>query len=224
VDRSSQVKVTGHPAFRDLEGSVLARFSRERSQRLSAFGLADDLVHLFFINEPVRADQGESDLSPSFRGYTEQEVLKSVVGALASCGQRFHVHVVPHPRDNREEVSSFCSGLTLPYRCEVSHIHGDEVAQVADGVIGMASILLYESWLHEIPVLSVQPNLRLASLRTFGSRAGIRFVDSYECLFDSVCSWLKDDVMQKRNSVGKRMKLHAASVENVLQCVFDLIN
>lgn len=173
--------VTGHPGL-----ACLAQIPQQatRSARLSqrrALGLpGPDRKLVVFINEPVQADQGDP-ARPDYRGYTEATVLPALCRQLERLNQPLFLALAPHPRDD-------LAGLEALWQQSRGHLEGQilsgltgrQAVALADKVVGMASILLYEAWLLGRPTLSLQPGLRRPDLASLKARQGLFFVES-EC-------------------------------------------
>jgi len=103
---------------------------------------------------------------------------------LARCLQPFarsiQIGLVAHPREDANELLAHwetCRGSLLGGMFAAGS--GREAVFVADGVCGMASLLLYEAMLLAKPVLSLQPGMRLPHL-AFLLKKGIPFFTSDE--------------------------------------------
>ena len=129
------IVVTGQPA---LDSAMAMRLGdREPDARVA-----------LFVSEPIAADLGNA------RGYDENTVLGILLHALD--GTPWRLVVKPHPREladcrpERSEGPAF-----LP-----STLSGREAIASANVVVGMTSVLLLESALAGLPVLSIQPASR----------------------------------------------------------------
>lgn len=185
------LRITGQPALASLAG-VVATLSAGRRER--------GPLRLLFVSEPAEADQGAGPESPWFRGYTEKTVLRDLCCALQSHADRVVLTLLPHPREDRQalercwrEVRGRLSGEIIQGEC------GRRRVLAAEGVIGMASILLYEAWLAGKPVFSLQPDVRRESLKVLSRRADICFVDAGEEIADALESWLP--LLRRRNNL-----------------------
>lgn len=169
---AESIVVTGTPALADLRGPL----PRGR-----------DLV---FVSEPVSQDQGRTPADPRFRGYTELQVLALVLEAVVTLAVPRALWVLPHPRETPEGLTGV---LEEHGRGRIAEPHERERALAAAGaVIGMSSILLYESWLNTRPVLSVQPGLRLPDLRYLEGRPGLFVCERASDVVPSLATTLQD--------------------------------
>jgi len=176
------LQITGQPALAGLSDE-LANFTKASR--------SEGPIGLVFVSEPVLADQGDDPESPVFRGYTEQTVLRLLCRELQRYADQVSLSILPHPREDRRaleacwrEVQGKVPGTIFTGNDGLHHV------LTADGVVGMASILLYEAWLVGIPVLSLQPGVRGQALRTLERRAGLFFVDSSEKTDKTLSVWL----------------------------------
>jgi hypothetical protein len=159
------LKIVGQPALANLhEKYKLFSSNPEKSKTLKK---------IVFISEPVSQDQGENEQSLNFRGYTEKTVLKQFIETLESLTDPIRLSVVPHPRENIETLEKII-GNAPAHLSAVVHPAGSYSEQIffADGVAGMASLILYESWLLGKPVLSLQPHLTNQQLNFLEDREG----------------------------------------------------
>jgi hypothetical protein len=165
--------VSGHPGLAEL--SVPSAPERERLRRRlkESLGIPPECGLIVFVSEPAERDQAP--------GYTEKQVLALLCNELRAAGGKWGVCVLAHPREVLAEVER-------AWREGAAGIPGgvlraDEAAPsqavaAADGVAGMTSILLYESWLLGQPTLSLQPGLSRADLRVYRSRAGVHCAEN----------------------------------------------
>lgn len=174
--KSEILRITGSPALSDI---------KPYHARQTASGNAP--LDIIFVNEPVGKDQGDNPNQPGYRGYVEQDVLSMLCQALQKYSKAVRLWVFPHPRDDWSEVEALWQRLR-------GNLDGGLVAEPdkkaclarAHRVTGMASILLYKAWLQGYPVLSLQPRLRLDSLRFLEGRPGMSLVDSIDDFADKL--------------------------------------
>lgn len=177
------LSVTGHPALASLHWEISAE--QEKKQR------ANPYRHLLFVSEPVTADQGDDTDSPAFRGYTETQVLRLLCEALQPHADEARLSILPHPREKREHLNRTFEQVKGRLQGSVlTNGKGRRQVLNSDGVVGMASLLLYEAWLAGKPVLSLQPDLRREDLRMLARREGVCFVDTPEKVKVAVAEWI----------------------------------
>ena len=172
------LEVTGQPALASLADECRTLSTDELVERRQRLGFEQNRLLLVFVSEPVAQDQGASPAAPQYRGYTEQDVLALYCRHLQPFAERVEMALLPHPRQNRHALSELwlhCRGALQGG--VITGMSGREVVRLADGVAGMASILLYEAWLLGKPVISLQPGLRQDALRMLQQRQGVVFVD-----------------------------------------------
>lgn len=216
---SKMLLITGHPALNSLNQDLsLARKSLSREDRLMNLGLPIDKKVILFISEPVEKDNGHN------RGYTEKTSLEILCRCCQSESTKIQVLVLPHPREDRGAVEISWS----MYRGKldgavVGFDKGRSALCLADGVAGMASLLLYEAWLVGVPVASIQPNLKLAPLEMLSKRDGVQFIDSYDKV--KLLSYFFDKV--KNPSILKRSNefyKHTESTDKIMRIIESLVN
>jgi predicted glycosyltransferase len=96
---------------------------------------------------------------------------------------------------------------------------GRDSLYISDALAGMASILLHEAWLLGLPVLSLQPGLRLAALRTLQGREGLTFIDSPEPPGEAVRKWAAAVKKATRLTPRSEVQLHRQSVLKVFELI-----
>lgn len=172
----SNLKVTGHPALATLYKEYRDWTAKNNRKYLKEFGFDSERIIVSFISEPAEQDQGDSDRSPAYRGYTEKVVLPLFCNALQPFSERIQVAILPHPRENIEGLKNLwnkCRGNLQGKLLELSR--GREGVFLCNGVAGMASLLLYEAWLLGKAVISLQPGLRQKSLRMLEKKRKYHF-------------------------------------------------
>ena len=103
---------------------------------------------------------------------------------------------------------------------------GREAIFLTDGVIGMASILLYEAWLLQKPVISIQPNLRQEHLRYLEKRPGLHFSTEKAELSAIFQLWWQE-VMEgkfKKPNLRDDLKLHLQAPKKISRRLIELIS
>jgi hypothetical protein len=186
------LRVTGHPNLGGLEADWLGTTQgwRDEFRHDCGLGRAGRPV-VAFMNEPAAKDQGPGPDHPNWRGYTEQVALAALCRGLTLVGSDAEVAIVPHPRDDIQELTSLWdavrdgrSGRILP------GISGRQAMLAFDRVAGMASIMLYESWLVGRPTLSLQPGLVREDLLSIATRPGIALARTEAAVPAAVRQWL----------------------------------
>lgn len=216
---STRVVVTGQPGFLNIKSECLQGDLAVRKDLRKGYGFSADIPLMIFVSEPVEHDQGND-----CRGYTEQTVLQVLCEFLQKREAAIQLAVLPHPREDAERLKVFlekvCGGLVT----KVLRLpHGRDALQVASGVIGMSSTLLYESWLLGLPTMSLQPNLNLDSLRTMEKREGCTFVDDLDVAEDQMEEWMSATVNFPVSPVRAEAEMHAFSTVK-LAGLIDTLN
>lgn len=207
------LRVTGQPALADLTDEMTSCPPGRR---------ATGPLQLIFVSEPVAADQGTDPSMTEYRGYTENTVLRLLCRALQPHADRVFLAILPHPREDRnalatcwQEVRGAVPGAILTEGA------GRRQALAAEGVIGMASILLYEAWLIGLPVLSLQPGVRGDALRSLALRPGLSFVDSHEKIDETLTVWLAS-VRQTARVVRPDLARHREAAARIRDLIESL--
>ena len=209
------VKITGSPAFSHISRQVVMTHTLEKSQR-----------HQFvFVSEPISQDVATQSSCGLERGYSQSEVLSLILDALNRFNQSAIVRVFPHPRENTVELEECWkehSGLIDGGL--VDEVQKSQLLAECSGVIGMSSVLLYEAWLCGHPVLSVQPNLQLESLRFYASKKGLTFVDRKSEFPEVFRRWLDGVSEGYRPDKSCKLELedHRHAVSNFLRELFHV--
>lgn len=221
---ASRLIVTGQPAF-DALPRIRAGFTpaaRERVRR--DLGAGADARLVAFVSQPMAAIFGTSAMSPGYMGYTEQEVLAALLGALRKVAQRgvpVVLAVLPHPR---EDPRSFAGRSSADVEVVVSrHRSAHEVVMSADLVVGMNSILLMEACYLGCPTLSLQPGLRQAdTLPT--NRTGISRGVPDAAEIDSAVAELLLDESSRRDLMQRlaEFRVDGAAAERVAGLIYGL--
>lgn len=192
----SCLRVTGHPGLASLAEEVAAASPARRQDIRGQLGMG---LHgrslVAFIGEPAAKDQGNGPHSATWRGYTEYDVLPLLCRELQGGAESLDVVIVPHPRDDPAELEALWQGARgrLGGGLALAGPSGRQIVLAADRVAGMASILLYESWLQGKPTLSLQPGLIRPDLKSVATRPGIVFVDRVEAVPDGIRRWLQTE-------------------------------
>lgn len=210
------IRITGQPNL----SHILSLGAPKETQQLRR---SDNIKRFLFVSEPIEADQGSSDGSSSYRGYTEQDVIALLCRALQPLADQVHLALLPHPREDE-------NGLTTTWENNRQALLGEALPKAVtttpvanfDGVIGMASILLYESWLLGRPTLSIQPGLQLEALRQIGRRSGVTLVESQEHAEEKIRDWVSGIEMDSPVKIRAEANLHATAPQTVLSLALEL--
>jgi len=202
--KEETILISGNPNFSNLRDSF-------NGKELSKFK-SENVTNLIFINEPVSLDHKKN-----YRGYDEKIVLRLLLSVLKNFESfKFYIYIVPHPRQETNEVNSMWVSLGGNKYGEVTNIPPRDLLNIANGVIGMSSTFLYESWLCGIPTLSLQPNLKINSLRTFENRTGIVFVDKIENSNKKILQWLMSLSIKKKYKYQEDLYDHEKSIDFII--------
>jgi hypothetical protein len=219
---ASVLEVTGQPALASLADELRTLSTDELLQKRQSLGFAQKKKLLVFISEPVTQDQGACPTAPHYRGYTEKEVLRLLCRHLQPLADRVEVALLSHPRQNCHALSELwqhCRGALQGGL--ITGISGREAVWLADGVAGMASILLYEAWLLGKPVISLQPDLRQDSLRMLQKRQGVVFVDTYAEAEKAVGRWIEALQPRRKYTPHDSLDIHRAAAEKIMTILVE---
>ena len=224
---SQIISVTGQPAFYDLLESFQHAGDIPREHLAKKLGLPVDNEWVLFVAEPVAADQGRSlSENSNFRGYVEEDALSILIKALELARRKISVCVLPHPRQDIEQLQGVWSKLGgEPYGRVISGIRGRELLPFVVGTAGMASTLLYESWVTGVPVASIQPGLLTDSMRMLKGRDNVTFVDRREGAIEVVKKWIVNlSIDTKNREFLDDILMHQIAPENIYRLVTRSIN
>lgn len=211
--------VTGHPNLASLAQDIARATPQWRYEFRQSLGLGlNGRGLVVFINEPVITDQGCGPENPLWRGYTEETALALL--ALNVADAEVDVALVPHPRDDVAKLSALWDRVRGQCRGKVcAGPAGRDMVLAADWVAGMASILLYESWLAGRPTLSLQPGLVRDDLLSIASRPQIVLVRHAEQGTGQVADWLRQNPRQVHHDVA----LHAGAAGRIAQLLETIV-
>ncbi len=215
--RAASLQITGQPALASLQEVF------DHCQPLKRRGLERQRPIITFIAEPAADDQGRDASSPTFRGYTEYTVLSALGSALSRLDRTVTLRIAPHPRQDINDLHQFCQQnlQDILWELTAEGENGREAVLHGDVTVGMASILLYESWLFHIPTLSLQPNLCQPHLATLGKRPGLRLVtsDALEAA-EQTTEWLNESLTSPRsNTPRSELQTHAEAGDAIARLI-----
>lgn len=219
------LEITGQPGLSSL--AVESRNFQKDVIR-NKFGFKPDKFLLVFVSEPASTDQGYNRSFPTYRGYTEFDVLTCLKPLLDDLKSKIELAILAHPRDDKERLRNYCTDLfsnQIDWRF-LNIPAGREAVFLTDGVIGMASILLYEAWLLQKPVISIQPNLRQEHLRYLEKRPGLHFSTEKAELSAIFQLWWQEvmDAKFKKPNLRDDLKLHLQAPKKISRRLIELIS
>ena len=221
---ASIIEITGQPALAGLQDEYDNVQKLRMSQKREDIGFDSNKALIAFISEPVESDQGETPDAPQFRGYTEKTVLRLFAKALQQYANSIEVAILQHPREDAIDLlkawnecrGSLKGALTCGDR-------GRRAFFDADGVAGMASILLYEAWLLGKPVVSMQPGLLIEPLRMLEKRERVLFIDSEQDIIQLIFGWAGEIQPGRTSSPRSEMRMHENAPEKILMLIKKLL-
>ncbi len=221
----SILHIAGQPAL----SSLLHEYPRLREDfvrlRGELVGSAASKKQIIFVSEPVASDQGTSPAFPNYRGYTEKTVLSALLDSLQPFHSLIKLLILPHPRENPDSLTDILlkKGGGLEWQILDNTIRGREAVNIADGVIGMASILLYEAWLIGKPVISLQPDLRVKDLAFMENKEGYHLICDRRDLDPTLSEWLTEiGNNDETGGLREEIQIHADAPKTITQLIMDL--
>ena len=204
----NSIMITGQPAFADTENAF--EIANKNDSPFDDIELNKYSKIVLFASEPVSSDQGKSiEENNAFRGYVEEDAMRILLNAIMDTPENIGVCIVPHPRQDPNELSQLWSSLGGDDFGKIcSELRGRDLLPFVDGVSGMASTLLYEAWLIGKPVISIQPNLRNDSLRMMQSKSGVVFIDQAETGVMQTKQWLSNLDKEQTTASHEELKRH----------------
>lgn len=216
---STVLRISGQPAF--YRGPVEDLRIERNSKAFSSKGR--NKKHILFISEPVSIDQGTSAGSPSYRGYTEEDSLAMFCRLLKRYKADYFIEILPHPREDRNKLEKMFDKHNCNLEGRVGGTgEGRQMLAYAAGVAGMASVLLYEAWLIGIPVLSLQPGLKIPNLDYLKDKEGCFTVTKEEDLYLEFEKWLEAMETYKGLNPRDDYLLHSKAAERICQIILSL--
>jgi hypothetical protein len=187
------LRIIGHPGLASLAAQAERFSAQERQSVRDKIACPAEARLVLFISEPVEMDQGCDPSRPGYRGYTEKSVLRTLLAELQGLAVPCHLCLVPHPREDGEALERFWQQGrgTLPGGL-LRGVTTRQALMAADGVVGMASLVLYESWLLQRPTLSLQPGLCRHDLTSLAKREGMGFVDHPDQVRQGIDRWWQE--------------------------------
>jgi len=160
-----RILVSGQPHFDTLREQA-NRFSAAEVERYKAgLGMAEKDFLLVFISENITEPAKGDDLEKYYWGYTERSIFCEVMDALRvatqETGCRVQVVVKPHPNEMIDAYSDLIDRKAggLVSAIVDSAVHPVKLCKAANLVCGMSSMVLVESAILGLPILSVQIGL-----------------------------------------------------------------
>lgn len=223
---SSSIRVVGQPAFYDAEQSYFHSLNNINHELREVIERNQDKKLIMFVSEPVEFDQGTaSEGNDNYRGYTERDALDTLLRALEKnhLYEHYYVCAFPHPREDPDRLKSLWNKLGgRDYGEVITGIRGRNILPYVNGVAGMSSTLLYEAWLINKPVLSIQPGLKNNSMWMMEYREGITLIDKYTDAIDTAYKWIEELQSKSEHRMRDDIKLHIGAPRMVCELIKNL--
>jgi hypothetical protein len=218
LDESTLV-ITGQPALANL-AVEFAQWQTKGRELLNYNGFDPGKKLISFISEPVEHDQGNTPETPGYRGYTEKEVIRRFCEILQPFSEDIQIAILPHPREEPAALAELWNENKGELFGKILNLDkGRYGVFISDGVAGMGSLLMYEAWLLGKPVISIQPGLRISSLRMLQYRQDVVFADSYSRVSELLSKWVGGVIRGQKFHLRPDLSLH----ENAPDILCNLI-
>ncbi|MDR1611672.1 MAG: hypothetical protein LBT97_02685 [Planctomycetota bacterium] len=217
------LRITGHPGLGELTGIV--RLRREAgAARRKRYDLPEGKLHLVFVNEPLRQVLGHDIAGERHCGFTEDQVLALWARSLQAVRDRVFATILPHPKDDPRELAESWSAVRGGVPGRVMRLpKGREILSAADAVAGMASILLYDSWLLGLPTLALQPGVRQEPIRRFSRLPGLHYADSGAGVDGAVRAWLSEADSGSAALPRQELQFHLQAPARIAKLIGELL-
>lgn len=205
------IKVTGHPAFSNILDI------HQEVQRIDSSNNihVKNKKHIVFVSEPVEHDNLNAASEKLKRNYTEKDVLKILYDKCKLLSEKLSISILPHPREDINSLKSYISEIGGTADDVVIDSHNRKIIDSADGVIGMTSILLYESWLKGKPTLSLQPGLVRDDLNIFEDREGVFCINNFNTQQNIFDEWINKVLYLENITPRKDALIHNLSIDSI---------
>jgi len=217
----SILKVTGHPALAGLADEWSCFQTKHPPLK------THPKKRIVLVFEPVASDQGTSPANAQYRGYTEEGVFIHFCQEMQAYADRFIIDLLPHPRQDAQRISDlWCEHRRGLEGGLLKTPSGREAVFHADGVCGMASILLYESWLLGKPVLTLQPGLCRPELAWIQNKQGTFNITQTSQMPEIFSAWIDAILFSKPPAkiTSEELHLHRDAPENTSRLVLKVLS
>lgn len=208
-----RIAVTGQPALAGILDSPL----------LSArpAGNIFKVKRVTFVAEPPERLRTQNSRTVPC-GYDTENVFPIVCREMQKYAEYFFLEIAPHPSDG----SDFLQHLWKTHRGRLRGAvlapgTGRIAALSSDGVVGMASILLYECLLAGIPSLSLQPGLANDDLSFFVEKEGMLGISvrNRTMIRNLIHRWVQDISSPETHRIHKDAFFHEGAAERCAEII-----
>jgi hypothetical protein len=220
---STILRIAGQPSFASMLSNDLMNMESPHYQ--IPYTHSVNKKDILFISEPVSIDQGDSPSMHSYRGYTEEQVLTLLCEHLQQVKSEIRFTILPHPRENVEELGRLFERVKGDLDGKIiERSNGKSYVHQANGIIGMASVLLYEAWLLGKPVISLQPGLRKQELAFMKGREGCLFIDRSKDVKSYLNIWIHNISSNPfKNAIRKDdLRIHQEAAARICEIILSL--
>ena len=219
------LRITGHPGLSTLVSDSVKVQNASRGRWLKEFGFSREKLLIAFVSEPIDQDQISGHLRDLNWRFTQQTVLELVCRFFQPYFKEVQIGIVPHPREDSQSLNAVWESnhgllegglLSLP--------NGRPAICLADGVVGIQSILLHEAWLIGRPVLSIQLGEPASNPLNILKRENVYGITDYERAPQTIGLFL-NQVRNERGTVSFRpeLKLHRDAPEKVYSFIREMM-
>lgn len=166
----NRLVITGQPAF-DKLNLLVSDFTKEKKKiLLDYYNIDEGTIIVSFASQPISELYQNHNLSLSNYGFTELDVIESVIECLELISKKntldIKLMICPHPREEIGKFIRFKSENVLIFKprqivSDFNTLSSKDLMLCSDCVIGMNSILLIESCYMKKIAISFQPGLLL---------------------------------------------------------------
>ncbi len=218
------LRVTGHPALEYLMNSR-ERLLMMRAGTRDQLNVGPNTKFILFASECI-----ERDFHDEF-GFSERMTFDMTVASLkkiaAETGTSLHLGIKLHPENVIEdlgageaEIASMASPITISiHRSEIPY---RQLIVAADIIVGMVSMLLVESVVLGLPVVSVQPNATPKARLVLTAQKLIPRIEQQDEM-DSLMGGLLLSSRQTEMYLARQgvFRSHSGATANIERLVFD---
>ncbi len=214
--------ITGQPVFDKLIQLRKPSYANERTAFQSRYDIIAD-YYVLFASQPIRMLKDKGFAGGAFLPYDECVVFQAIQSAIQSlslkCGLNIQLLLRLHPRENPEDWASVFNQFS--YVHDISSLNSVECLQVADLVVGMNSVFLFEAACMLKNVMSIQPDCEHHdALPTHASDCTLSIYD-LDTVEPILQRFLQDSAFQQAQR--QRQELYFSSTVNATDNVVALL-
>lgn len=220
------LKITGHPCLSTIVDELNEFQNIPRKKRLETLGISSEKCLIVFISEPIEQDIASGHHRNWNESYTEKNILEDICDYFQPYSHEVQLGIVPHPRENAQILKNVWEHSCGSLEGGILHLsYGRQAIFLADGVIGMSSILLYEAWLIGRPVLNIPPPHSPFGVPEIFKKKEIQRLTDHEQWPQKVTQFM-NAVQYKSGSfsIRQELELHRNAPRNVYKVIEGFLN